>query len=137
GTCEEILYLLGILLHPDNAGVPFPLLLTGPDKSADYFRQIDRFLRLPLGDGVAAYYQSIIDDPMAVARAMEKGIENVRNNRLDTKDAFYFNWGLNIPYDFQQPFHPTHEAMANLSIHRDRPRDELAADLRRVFSGIV
>ncbi len=27
--------------------------------------------------------------------------------------------------------------MPNLSIHRDRPRDELAADLRRVFSGIV
>src|SRR5699024_11914269 len=110
---------------------------TGAEKPADYFRQIDRFLRLALGEGVAAYYQIIIDDPMAVARAMEKGIEKVRNNRLDTKDAFYFNWGLNVPYDFQQPFHPTHEAMANLSIHRDRPRDELAADLRRVFSGIV
>ena len=31
GTAEEILYLLGILLHPDNAGVPFPLVFTGPN----------------------------------------------------------------------------------------------------------
>ncbi|HLI17956.1 MAG TPA: nucleotide 5'-monophosphate nucleosidase PpnN, partial [Rhodanobacteraceae bacterium] len=30
GTAEEILYLLGILMHPDNAGVPFPLIFTGP-----------------------------------------------------------------------------------------------------------
>jgi predicted Rossmann-fold nucleotide-binding protein len=30
GTAEEILYLLGILLHPDNAGTPFPLVFTGP-----------------------------------------------------------------------------------------------------------
>src|SRR5690625_2961487 len=74
---------------------------------------------------------------MAVARAMARGVDKVKSNRLDTKDAFYFNWGLNVPYAFQQPFEPTHEAMANLSIHRDRPRDELAADLRRVFSGIV
>ncbi|HET7663627.1 MAG TPA: nucleotide 5'-monophosphate nucleosidase PpnN [Rhodanobacteraceae bacterium] len=137
GTCEEILYLLGILLNPENAGIPFPLILTGPKESADYFEQIDCFLRLALGDGVAAHYQIIIDDPMGVARAMARGIDKVRNNRLDTKDAFYFNWGLNIPYTFQQPFMPTHEAMKGLSIHRDRPRDELAADLRRVFSGIV
>ena len=137
GTCEEILYLLGILLHADNAGIPFPLILTGPRESADYFEQIDRFLRLSLGDGVAGHYQIIIDDPMAVARAMARGVDKVKSNRLDTKDAFYFNWGLNIPYTFQQPFRPTHDAMADLSIHRDRPRDELAADLRRVFSGIV
>jgi pyrimidine/purine-5'-nucleotide nucleosidase len=30
GTAEEILYLLGILLHPDNAHLPFPLVFTGP-----------------------------------------------------------------------------------------------------------
>ncbi|HEX7340210.1 MAG TPA: nucleotide 5'-monophosphate nucleosidase PpnN [Rhodanobacteraceae bacterium] len=137
GTCEEILYLLGILLNPANAGIPFPLILTGPKESADYFEQIDRFLRLALGEGVAAYYQIIIDDPRAVARAMARGIDKVRNNRLDTKDAFYFNWGLNIPYAFQQPFEPSHEAMAGLNLHRGRPRDELAADLRRAFSGIV
>ena len=33
GTAEEILYMLGILLHPDNKGVPFPLILTGPESA--------------------------------------------------------------------------------------------------------
>ena len=137
GTAEEILYLLGILLHPDNAGVPFPLILTGPRQSAAYFEQIDRFLRLTLGDSVALHYQIIVDDPAAVARAMVRGIDKVRNYRLDNKDAFFFNWALNIPYAFQLPFRPTHEAMRSLAIHRDLPRHELAADLRRAFSGIV
>jgi predicted Rossmann-fold nucleotide-binding protein len=137
GTAEEILYLLGILLHPDNAGIPFPLVLTGPRDSAAYFEQIDQFLRLSLGDSVAEHYQIIVDDPAAVARAVAKGLDKVRNYRLDNKDAFFFNWALNVPFDFQQPFLPTHEAMAGLRIHRDRPRDELAADLRRAFSGIV
>ncbi|TAL86521.1 MAG: LOG family protein [Rhodanobacter sp.] len=137
GTAEEILYLLGILLHPDNADTPFPLIFTGPRQSAAYFEQIDRFLRLTLGDDVARHYQIIVDDPAAVARAMVKGIDKVRNNRLDTKDAFFFNWALQIPLNFQLPFAPTHETMRALQIHRDRPRHELAADLRRAFSGIV
>jgi len=61
----------------------------------------------------------------------------VRNHRLDNKDAFFFNWALSIPYPFQLPFRPTHEAMRGLAIQRERPRHELAADLRRAFSGIV
>jgi len=137
GTAEEILYLLGILLHPDNAGVPFPLIFTGPSQSSAYFEQIDRFLRLALGDEVAQHYLIIVDDPPAVARAMVKGIDKVRKHRLDTKDAFFFNWALQIPFAFQTPFRPTHEAMRALQIHHDRPRHELAADLRRAFSGIV
>ena len=137
GTAEEILYLLGILLHPDNAHTPFPLIFTGPRQSAAYFEQIDRFLRLALGDDVARYYQIIVDDPDTVARTMIKGLEKVRHNRLDTKDAFFFNWALQIPLEFQQPFRPTHEAMRALQLHHGRPRHELAADLRRAFSGIV
>ncbi|MEW9624114.1 nucleotide 5'-monophosphate nucleosidase PpnN [Rhodanobacter geophilus] len=137
GTAEEILYMLGLLLHPDNAGTPFPLILTGPRQSAAYFEQIDRFLRLALGDTVAAHYQIIVDDPAAVAKAMAKGIDKVRNNRLDTKDAFFFNWALRIPLEFQIPFRPTHEAMRGLQIRHGRPLHELAADLRRAFSGIV
>jgi predicted Rossmann-fold nucleotide-binding protein len=137
GTAEEILYLLGILLHPDNAGIPFPLIFTGPSQSAAYFEKIDRFLRLSLGNDVARHYEIIVDDPAGVARAMTKGIDKVRHNRLDTKDAFFFNWALQIPLEFQLPFRPTHEDMRALQIHRDRPRHELAADLRRAFSGIV
>ena len=44
GIAEEILYLLGILLHPDNAETPFPLIFTGPESSADYFKQINAFI---------------------------------------------------------------------------------------------
>ena len=137
GTAEEILYLLGILLHPDNADTPFPLIFTGPRQSAEYFEQIDRFLRLALGNEVARHYRIIVDDPAVVARTMVKGLDKVRQNRLDTRDAFFFNWALQVPLAFQTPFRPTHEAMHALQIRRDRPLHELAADLRRAFSGIV
>lgn len=137
GTAEEILYLLGILLHPDNAAIPFPLVFTGPRDSADYFEQIDRFLRLSLGDAVAKHYQIIVDDPARVAKSLVKGLDKVRQNRLDSKDAFFFNWALQVPLEFQLPFRPTHEAMRALQIRHGRPLHELAADLRRAFSGIV
>ncbi|MBB5209365.1 nucleotide 5'-monophosphate nucleosidase PpnN [Chiayiivirga flava] len=137
GTAEEILYLLGILLHPDNAGTPFPLVFTGPSAAAAYFEQIDRFLRLALGDSVAEHYRIVVEDPREVARAMQRGMDKVRAHRLDTKDAFFFNWALRIPAEFQHPFAPTHENMARLKLHRDQPAHLLAADLRRAFSGIV
>lgn len=137
GTAEEILYMLGILLHPDNAGLPFPLVLTGPRESSAYFEQIDRFLKLTLGDSVAERYRIIVDEPREVARAMERGLQKVREHRLDTKDAFFFNWTLKIQPEFQHPFVPTHENMASLKLHRDQPAHLLAADLRRAFSGIV
>lgn len=137
GTAEEILYLLGILLHPDNTDLPFPLVFTGPRAAAAYFEQIDGFLRLALGDEVAKRYEIIIEDPVAVARRMNRGMAKVREHRLDSKDAFFFNWSLRIQPEFQMPFDPTHDAMAALNLHRDQPVHKLAADLRRAFSGIV
>jgi pyrimidine/purine-5'-nucleotide nucleosidase len=68
---------------------------------------------------------------------MVKGVRKVREQRMASKDAFFFNWSLRVPADFQHPFHPTHEAMAGLDLHRARPPHELAASLRRAFSGIV
>ena len=103
GTAEEILYLLGILLHPENAQLPFPLVFTGPAHSARYFEQIDQFLRLALGDSVAERYRIVIDDPAEVAQLMAKGIEQVRAHRIANKDAFFFNWTLHMPQAFQQP----------------------------------
>ncbi len=137
GTAEEIFYLLGLLLHPDNAGQALPLIFTGPRQSAAYFEQIDRFLRLVLGQNIARHYQIIVDDASAVAKAMAKGVDRVREQRLDNKDAFFFNWSLSVPLDYQQPFRPTHDAMAALDLQRDRASHELAADVRRAFSGIV
>ena len=137
GTAEEILYLLGILLHPANANIPFPLIFTGPRESTAYFEQIDRFLRLALGDAVAKCYTIVVENPRDVARQVRKGIERVRINRLDTKDAFFFNWALHIEPELQMPFKPTHAAMAALNLHRNQPPHQLAACLRRAFSGIV
>lgn len=137
GTAEEILYLLGILLHPENKDIPFPLVFTGPKESAAYFEQIDRFLKLALGEDIARRYSIVVDDAAEVARLMGRGMEKVRLHRLDNRDAFFFNWSLRIALPFQQPFAPTHENMARLKLHRDQPVHDLAADLRRAFSGIV
>ena len=137
GTAEEILYLLGILLHPDNAGLPFPLVLTGPGEAKAYFEQIDQFLRLTLGDQAAERYRIVVDDPVEVACEVKRGLERVRRHRLDTRDAFFFNWTLQVREDFQHPFVPSHENMAGLKLHRGQPVHQLAADLRRAFSGIV
>lgn len=137
GTAEEILYLLGILLHPDNQELPFPLVFTGPSTSAAYFEQIDAFLRFCLGDAVAQRYRIVIDDPVEVARTLVEGISQVRAHRVAQQDAFCFNWSIRIEPEFQAPFSPSHEAMAALRLHRDQAPHLLAAALRRAFSGIV
>lgn len=137
GTSEEILYLLGLLLDPDNRGIPFPLIFTGPASSRDYFEEIDEFIGIALGDEARGLYRIIIDDAPAVARAILEGVSAVREYRVARNDAFYFNWSLAVSKSLQQPFKPTHEAMAALEISRDLASNELAANLRRAFSGIV
>jgi len=137
GTAEEILYILGILLHPDNAKIPFPLIFTGPASATDYFRQIDHFIEVTLGAAAQKLYKIIIDDPALVAQEMQAGIQQVREFRKSKGDAYYFNWTLKIDHAFQQPFNPTHENMRNLSLHQNQERHLLAANLRRAFSGVV
>ena len=137
GTTEEILYILGILLHPDNASIPFPLIFTGPKSSEDYFKQVNQFILDTLGLDVQQRYKIIIDDPGRVAKEMKAGLKQVRKFREQLDDAFYFNWALTIDDQFQQPFHPTHENMRDLVLRKDQPVHQLAANLRRAFSGVV
>ncbi|MGA2342071.1 MAG: nucleotide 5'-monophosphate nucleosidase PpnN [Steroidobacteraceae bacterium] len=137
GTAEEILYLLGILLDPANCAMPFPVVFTGPADSEDYFQQIHEFIGATLGESAQSRYQLIIDDPAGVARAMVKGLAEVRDYRRRQSDSYGFNWLLNIPLEFQLPFEVTHETMRALRLARDQPMHERAANLRRVFSGIV
>ncbi len=137
GTAEEILYLLGILLHPDNAGRAVPLVFTGPAGSADYFAKIDRFIGETLGEAATSLYEIVVDDPRRVAQVMQDGLDRVEMRRRRDGDAFYFNWRLQIDPDFQQPFVATHEAMAALDLSEDLPAHALAVNLRRAFSGIV
>jgi len=137
GTTEEILYILGILLHPDNAEIPYPLILTGPESAEEFFIGINQFILDTLGIEAQQRYKVIINDPARVAREMSAGMTEVRDYRIDNSDAFYFNWLLSIEPDFQRPFEPTHENMRNLELHKNQPRHTLAANLRRAFSGIV
>ena len=137
GTAEEILYLLGVLLHPDNRNMPLPMIMTGPARAEPYFRRIDEFVGATLGEEAQARYQVIIDDPIGVARRMNESLAEVRRFREKHGDAYYFNWRLRIDRDFQQPFRATHASMETLNLSEDQPVHELAANLRRVFSGIV
>ncbi|MBC7500375.1 MAG: LOG family protein [Herminiimonas sp.] len=137
GTAEEILYILGILLHPENAHLPFPLIFTGPATSAAYFERIDHFIGATLGPEAQKRYEIIVDDPVRVAQLMDAGIKEVRAFRKARTDAYYFNWSLKIDVEFQRPFLPTHESMRNLHLQKDQPKHILAANLRRAFSGVV
>lgn len=137
GTAEEILYILGILLHPDNADIPFPLIFTGPKSAAEYFKQIDHFIGETLGIEAQRRYKIIIDDPAHVAQEMVTSVKHVREFRKEKSDAYYFNWLLKIDHEFQQPFQPTHKNMRNLKLQKDQPNHLLAANLRRAFSGVV
>jgi predicted Rossmann-fold nucleotide-binding protein len=137
GTAEEILYLAGILLDPANREQPFPVVLTGPRDSEDYFEHIGRFISGTLGVEATRRFTIILDDPPEVARRMVRGMHEVREFRRQHSDSYNFNWLLSIRPVFQRPFEVTHAAMRALDLNRAQPAHELAANLRRAFSGIV
>lgn len=137
GTAEEILYILGILLSPGNESMRLPLILTGPESSAAYFRQLHDFVGATLGPEAQAHYKMILADPKGVAKVVHGGLEDVREFRTQNDDAYFFNWMLSIDHEFQQTFEATHENMAALDLHRNQPTHQLAVSLRRAFSGIV
>jgi predicted Rossmann-fold nucleotide-binding protein len=137
GTAEEILYLLGVLLDPQNADQKLPVIFTGPEASADYFRELDAFLRLALGERIREHYQIIIGDAAAVGRRLGEGVRRTRRQRRECGDAYYFNWLLRVPIEHQVPFEVNHAQVAALRLSRDLPPNELAVALRRAFSAIV
>ncbi|MDY4593840.1 MAG: nucleotide 5'-monophosphate nucleosidase PpnN [[Pasteurella] aerogenes] len=137
GTFEELLYILGIKLNPQNKAQTLPLILTGPKESADYFATIDRFIGETLGKEAQALYEIIIDDPVKVARRMKSSMKKIRETRYEKGNSYGFNWSLKIDPEFQMPFIPTHQNMAELDLHLNQSKVSLAANLRRVFSGIV
>ena len=137
GTVEEVLYILGVLAHPANADLPFPLVLTGPLASAAYLEQIDAFLRRCFGETFAGRYEIVVDDPVGVARRLRRGVDAVGRHREAHDNARFFNWALRVDPAFQQPFAASHEAMSQLELHRDLPAHVLACNLRKAFSGLV
>jgi predicted Rossmann-fold nucleotide-binding protein len=137
GTAEEILYLLGVLLDPANQDQPLPVVLTGPPSSAAWFEQISEFIGGTLGSAALARLTVIIGDEAAVARHMVRSFESVREFRRERSDSYSFNWLLSVPADLQRPFVVTHQSMCALDLGRAQPVHQLAANLRRAFSGIV
>ncbi|HET7756392.1 MAG TPA: nucleotide 5'-monophosphate nucleosidase PpnN [Steroidobacteraceae bacterium] len=137
GTAEEILYLAGIMLDPANREQPFPIVLTGPTGSAAYFEHVRRFIGGTLGEEAVRRLEVIIDDPPEAARRMVQGMQVVREFRRRHSDSYNFNWLLSVQPEFQRPFEVTHESMRKLELGRDQPAHQLAANLRRAFSGVV
>lgn len=137
GTAEELLYLLGIMLHEENRGQVLPVILTGPKQSAAYFTELQHFIENTLGPEALQLFEVIIDDPELVAKKLKQGCAEVRQYRKTVGDAYHFNWTLKIDSDFQHPFAPTHQNMAGLDLHLEQDKACLAANLRRAFSGIV
>ncbi|MCV6603734.1 MAG: nucleotide 5'-monophosphate nucleosidase PpnN, partial [Porticoccaceae bacterium] len=137
GTTEEILYLIAIRLHPDNRDTPLPFILTGPECSRAYFDSLDHFVRNTLGEEASRCYRIIIDDPEQVARAVKQGMEQVHRYRRKHQLAYHFDWQTHIHWQLQEPFEPSHANMAALNLNTDQPTQQLAAELRRAFSGIV
>ena len=137
GTAEEVLYLLSLLVNNDNEDNPLPVIFTAPHGREDYFEHLGNFLCQTLGDEAANYFEVVIGDSERVARLARMGIDKVIRHRRRVQESYAFNWNLHVPEDMQHPFIPTHENMANLQLHTNLPRHQLAAQLRCAFSGIV
>ena len=138
GTAEEILYLLGILLEPANAGQPLKSGAHGAQEHGRLLRADPAFHR---------------------GNAREKGRRPAARHRRTTRPKWRVSWfrpwsrcaisaattairttttGCSrSPGRSSIPFEVTHESMRALRLYRDQPAHELAADLRRAFSGIV
>jgi len=137
GTMEELLYLLSILLHPDNQGLTLPVILTGDECSRRYFEAIIEFIDTTLGETAARLLTVMINQPRDVAALMKQQMEVVRQDRKQSSDAYYYNWRITLELEHQQPFIPNHTNMAQLNLHKNQPVHKLASQLRKAFSGIV
>ena len=138
GTAEEILYLRR---HParsrERTSSRFPSCSRARGAARSISSRSTPSWSARSVERVRQCYRIIVGDPDEVAREMLRGMDAVREFRRRASDAYNFNWLLRIPHELQQPFEPTHEAMAALHLRRDAPPHQLAADLRRAFSGIV
>ena len=137
GTAEEILYLLGILLHPDNTGIDLPLVFTGPPDSEAYFEALDSFIGTTLGPAAQQRYRVVIGDPDRAARELVMLMNAAPGGRERRHASHFFNWQLKVPLEFQAPFEATHASMAALELEAGASPHDLAVTLRRAFSGVV
>jgi predicted Rossmann-fold nucleotide-binding protein len=137
GTMEELLFVLGVLSHPENKDIELPIFLTGPASSGPYFDSVIRFIEMTLGATSLNLIRKVIGDPELIGKLVNDALLHVTRERRQRDDSFHYNWSLHLDEDFQDPFLPDHESMAKLQLTRDLPTQVLAANLRRALSGIV
>ncbi|MGV6806845.1 MAG: nucleotide 5'-monophosphate nucleosidase PpnN [bacterium] len=136
GTVEEILYLLAILVNnpPDQR---IPLIFAGPEQCRDYFDELETFIVSCLGEEAKQYYQVIVGSEKEVGYQVRIAVDEVHARRRNQREAYYFNWELEIDESLTSPFIPSHANMVALNLHRDQPVASLASQLRCAFSGFV
>jgi len=137
GTMEELLFVLGVLSHPANQDIELPIILTGPSHTKEYFDSVTDFIQMTLGNEALNKVRLLIGDPKLVAKRVKEALGRVNDQRRHRDESFHFNWSLKVSTNFQKPFNPTHEAMASLKLDRSLPPQELAANVRKMLSGIV
>ncbi len=138
GTAEEILYLLGILLDPANRDQPLPVVLTGPAESAGYFEHMSRFIAGTLGEQALKRLHVIVDDPADVgaphgATAWKRCASSAASRAIRTTSTGCCRCRMTSSSRSKSRT----SRCARCELHRDQPAHELAANLRRAFSGIV
>jgi predicted Rossmann-fold nucleotide-binding protein len=137
GTLEEVMYLLGIALHPKNTEIELPLIFAAPESKPDYFEAVEEFFRQAIGDEACKYYSVISGQPELVARTAQRSVKAVKRQRRSSDDSYAYNWQMKIPKDLQMPFVPSHENMSKLNLSFDIPAYKRVFELRSAFSGIV
>ena len=117
GTAEEILYILGILLHPDNAEQPVPAGFHRAAKAPITSTQIDEFIGLTLGPRGAKALPDHHRRPGRSGARHAAGIRQVREFRKAGTDAYYFNWTLKIDHGIPEavPAHAREHAQPALA----------------------
>jgi predicted Rossmann-fold nucleotide-binding protein len=137
GTLEEISYVLSILTHSRNQGVPFPLIFTGPESARPYWAALEDFLTKFFGPEVKRFYRLIVGDPEQTVLEINKGLLAVKIHRDRRREAYYFNTGLHVPFLVQEPFTADHETVARTVLESGQSPSQRAGLLRRVFSAVV
>jgi len=137
GTAEEILYLTGILLDPANREQPFPIVLTGPRDSAAYSSRLPASSPAPWGARRCGGWS-----PSSMTRRRWRGAWCAAWTRYASSAATAATRTTStgccrFSRSSSSPSRSTHATMRALQLKREQPPHELAANLRRAFSGIV
>ena len=136
GTAEEMLYLLGILLDPANRDQPLPRRAHRPRGKRRLFRAPEPLHRRHARrDGAEAPHRDHRRPCEAWRARSSRACSRCASSGRRAATPTISTGCSSVPEDFQHPFEVTHESMRASQLHRDQPVHQLAANLRRAFSG--